>query len=445
VKVQNAWQIFYPTTKIVLRKLANAVNPIIDLSGLQYPEFPHTQMFVYNTKQAFVNDISYNTFTYNASSNTSNTAEPRFSQWGYEASGGLLPTNKYNLNSNGYLVSDVNFSGFYFNSYIFNVPLLPNSNSPEPYYYLAVRNYTPSEKSQVLMRFNLPQRYDFGFVRVRDLSNEWVDLSNNAGVFNPSYYSALSNFEYTFRFSNVNFGYNPTQNIAGSNITSTGFGYFVNLYTRLFNIYSSNVQVINTITSNVNANMLQFIQDYLLYVLPDYAQTRQNFTEAVQFSILWRSALTPTYLKLEDDWGLGYNLGYAKVDTPYATIARAPSFFKILDDYIYLKLNVEYDMNKMDFGGKENLKETTDSTGQINGYNGKLLLNTFGNYAQTIIQNPIYFNPPILRLEKLTFQWFDTAGTLITNTECDWNTAIQFVEDVPKVNLRGKNPVIIPR
>ena len=102
-------------------------------------------------------------------------------------------------------------------------------------------------------------------------------------------------------------------------------------------------------------------------------------------------------------------------------------------------------MNKMDFGGKENLRETTDSTCQINGYNGKLLLNTFGNYAQTIIQNPAYFNPPILRLEKLTFQWFDTAGILITNEECDWNTAIQIVEDVPKVNIRGKNPVIIPQ
>jgi hypothetical protein len=108
-------------------------------------------------------------------------------------------------------------------------------------------------------------------------------------------------------------------------------------------------------------------------------------------------------------------------------------------------MNVAYDMNKMDFGGKENLKETTDSTGQINGYNGKLLLNTFGSYAQTIIQNPVYFNPPILRLEKLTIQWYDTTGALITNTECDWNAAIQFVEDVPKVNLRGKNPVIIPR
>ena len=454
VKVQNAWQIFYPTTKIVLRKLANAVNPIIDLSGLQYPEFPHSQMFVYNTKQAFVNDISNNTYTYNPASNTSNFSNPRGSQWGFEVSGGLLPNNKFNLNSNGYYVSDVQFSGFYFNSYIFNVPLLPNSNSPEPFYYLALRNYTPSEKSQVLMRFNLPQRYDFGFVRIRDLSNEWVDLSNNPGVFNPSYYSALSNFEFAFRFSNVNFGYNPTQNIAGSNITSTGFGYFINLYSRLFSLYNSNVQVINTITNNVNSNIQQFIQDYLVYVLPDYAQTRQNFTEAVQFSILWRSAAPPKYigtgctsiqLNEEDDWGLGYNLGFLRVDTPYATIQRAPTFFKILDDYIYLKMNVEYDMNKMDFGGKENLKETTDSTGQINGYNGKLLLNTFGSYAQTIIQNPVYFNPPILRLEKLTIQWFDITGAIISNTECDWNAAIQLVEEVPKINLRGKNPLIIPR
>lgn len=426
ILVQNAWQIFYPTTKIVLRKLANQVNPITDLSGLKYPEYPHSEMFVYNTKTAFTGDISSN-------------------KWGYETSGGLLPTTPYNLNSNGYLVSDVNFSGYYFNSYIFNVPLLPNAPTAEPYYYLALRSYAPSEKSQVLLRWNMPQRYDFGFVRIRDLSNEPLFSLSNVSLFNPTYFTALSNFDGTFDLSGQNFGYNPTQNIAGSNITSTGFGDFVNQYTKLFNLYTSNVQVLNTITSNVNASLFQFINDYLLYVLPDYARTRENFTSALTFSILWRSALTPLYLKAEDDWGLGYNLGYAKENTPYATIQRAPSFFKILDDYIYLKLNVAYDMNKMDFGGKENLKETTDSTGQVNGYNAKLLLNTFGSYAQTLIQNPVYFNPSVLRLEKLTFQWYDTAGTLITNSECDWNAAIQLVEDVPTVNVKGKNPVIIPR
>jgi hypothetical protein len=431
VLVQNAWQMFYPTIKVVLRKLANAVNPITDLSGLKYPEFPHSEMFVYNTVAAYSNQI-------NSSTN------PR---WGFESSGGLLPTNAYNLNSNGFLVSDVNFSGYYFNSYIFNVPLLPNSNTSEPYYYLALRSYTPSEKSQVLLRFNMPQRYDFGFVRLRDLSNEPIFATasaSNAAQFNPSYYNALLAYNSNFIFSNVNFGYNPSQNIPGSNITSAGFGDFLRQYTTYFNTYTSNVQIINTITSNVNANMLSYINTFLTYILPDYAKTRQNYTESITFSILWRSALTPLYLRAEDDWGLGFNLGYAKRDTNYASIHRAESFFKILDDYIYLRLNPEYDMNRMDFGGKENLRETNEPTGSILGYNAKLLLNTFGNYAQTIIQNPVYFNPPLLKLDKLSFVWFDTAGTAITNAECEWNAAIQIVESMPTVNVLGKNPVIVP-
>ena len=431
VLVQNAWQMFYPTIKVVLRKLANAVNPITDLSGLQYPEYPHSQMFVYNTQASYLNQIN-------------NSFNPK---WGFEASGGLLPTNAYNLNSNGFLVSDVNFSGYYFNSYIFNVPLLPNSNTSEPYYYLAVRSYTPSEKSQVLLRFNMPQRYDFGFVRLRDLSNEPIfataSLSNTA-QFNPSYYNALLGFNSNFVFTNSNFGYNPSQNIPGSNITSAGFGDFLRQYTVFFNTYNSNVQIINTITSNVTTSMQSYINTFLTYVLPDYAKTRQNYIESVTFSILWRSALTPLYLRAEDDWGLGYNLGYAKRDTDYASIHRAESFFKILDDYIYLRLNPEYDMNRMDFGGKENLRETNEPTGSILGYNAKLLLNTFGNYAQTIIQNPVYFNPPLLKLDKLSFVWFDTAGTAITNAECEWNAAIQIVEAMPTVNVLGKNPIIIP-
>jgi hypothetical protein len=242
----------------------------------------------------------------------------------------------------------------------------------------------------------------------------------------------------------VNFGYNPSENIPGSNITSSGFGDFLQQYTAYFNRYNSNVQIINNITNSVTTSMQDYINTYLTYILPDYAKTRQNYTESITFSILWRSSLTPLYLRAEDDWGLGYNLGYAKRDTSYASIHRAESFFKILDDYIYLKLNPEYDMNRMDFGGKENLSQTNEPTGSILGYNAKLLLNTFGNYAQTIIQNPVYFNPPLMRLDKLSFVWYDTAGTAIANAECEWNAAIQIVESMPTVNVVGKNPIIIP-
>lgn len=427
VKVQNAWQIFYPTTRIVLRKIANAVNTITDLTDLDYPEYPHTSIFVYNTLAAFNKDTA--------------------TQWGLESSGGkmsVVGNNSYGLNSNGFLVADSKFSGFYFNSYIFNVPLLPNPPQ-EPYYYLAVRNYSPSEKSQVMLRFNMSQRYDFGFVRLRDLSDEPIMAQSNSDYFNPSYTSALLNFNSKFKLLNVTFGYNATQNFAGSNITSSGFGDFLNQYIGLYNLYYSNVQVLTSITSNVNNSMQNFVTTNFTYILPGYAQTRQNFTDPLTFSILFKSALTPAYANAEDEWGLGWNLGFIKEDTPPATIQRGTSFFKILDDYIYLKLNTEYGMNRLDLGAKEKLSQTTDSQGQISGYNGKLLLNTFGNYAQTIVQNPVFFNPPLLRLDKLSFQWFDYVGNAITNTECEWNTAIQIVEEVPVTNLRGKNPVIIPR
>jgi len=321
--------------------------------------------------------------------------------------------------------------------------LLPNE-AHQPYYYLAVRSYSPSEKSQVLLRFNMPQRYDFGFVRLRDLSNEPVIALSNGGLFNPTYYTALGVFNSNFVLSNYNFGYNATQNIGGSNITSTGFGDFLRQYTSFYTLYSSNVAVINAITNSVNTSIQSFINTNLTYIIPEYAKARQAFTEPITFSILWKSALTPTYLNAEDEWGLGWNLGFTKSDTDYSTIHRADSFFKILDDYIYLKLNPEYDMNRIDFGAKENLSQTMESQGQIRGYNGKLLLNTFGNYAQTIIQNPVYFNPSLLRLDKMSFQWIDTVGVPLVNAECEWNAAIQIVDEVPVSKLHSGNPLIIP-
>jgi hypothetical protein len=341
------------------------------------------------------------------------------------------------------MVSDPKMSGYNFNSYIFNVPLLPNLPQ-QPYYYLAVRSFAPSEKSQTLLRFNMPQRYDYGFVRLRDLSNEPVLALANGALFNPTYYTALGQFNSNFVLSNYNFGYNATQNIAGSNLTTAGFGDFLRQYTSLFNLYNSNVQVINTVTNNVNTSIQSFINTNLTYIIPDYAKTRQAYTQPITFSILWKTALTPTYLAAEDEWGLGWNLGFVKADTPYATIQRADSFFKILDDYIYLKLNPEYDMNRIDFGAKENLSQTMESQGAIRGYNGKLLLNTFGNYAQTIIQNPVYFSPSLLRLDKMSFQWIDTVGIPIVNAECEWNAAIQVVEEVPVSKLQSGNPLIIP-
>ena len=162
-------------------------------------------------------------------------------------------------------------------------------------------------------------------------------------------------------------------------------------------------------------------------------------------SILWKTALSPSYINLSESWGLGWNLGYNKVDTPYDTVQIAQSFYKILDDYIILRLNDEFDVNRVDTTNKENLSATLESTGSTKAYYGKLLLAPFGSYAQTMIMNPISFNPPLGRLDKLSFSWYNNnTGTVIDNSDCEWNAVIQIVENMDIVTITNP-PLVYPQ
>lgn len=87
----------------------------------------------------------------------------------------------------------------------------------------------------------------------------------------------------------------------------------------------------------------------------------------------------------------------------------------------------------MDTGAKENLQISTDTTGSIKAYYGKLLLAGFGSYAQTLISNPITFQIPIPKIDKLTFTWVDNLGQVINNNDCEWNVVIQLVEQMDTV------------
>ena len=97
-------------------------------------------------------------------------------------------------------------------------------------------------------------------------------------------------------------------------------------------------------------------------------------------------------------------------------------------------------MNRMDSSGKEKLSITHDSTGQTNQFAAKLLLANFGSYAQTMVQNPIPFNPVLTSLDRLTFQWVDLANIQIDNLDCEWNAAIQIVEQVTSAALTSTIP-----
>ena len=392
-----AWQVFFPTIKIEMRKLSSASSPILDLTNLTYPEWPHTCMFAYSNYDSFRMDT--------------------FNRWGLEKN---------------FMVSDISFNGFYFNSYLLNVPIQDTSVSSitdsNSYTYVAIRGYLPTESFQTMVRFYMPNRYDFGFITIKDMITELPLTQTEVDKFNPEYSDTLLQFNSNFVFSNKTFGANTTQNLPGSNIASTSFGDFMRQYAMTYSNFSTSAVKLQSIQSTLSFEINEFIVTNMTYILPPSAVSRSRFTDPILFQILWEDYLTPAYNVLDDSWGLGWNLGYAKANTALSTYQVAQSFYKIQDDYIYLKLNREFNINGLDTGSKENYTETREPTGSTKQYYCKLLLTSFGGNATTFVHNPITFNPPLNRITNLHFQWLDSGGNIINNNDCDWSMTVSITE-----------------
>jgi hypothetical protein len=174
--------------------------------------------------------------------------------------------------------------------------------------------------------------------------------------------------------------------------------------------------------------MITFISTQLKYILPQSALLSQTYTSPLLFSILWNSSLLPQYKGLIDNWGLGYNLGFTSMDTPLSVIHKSSSFYKIISDYLYLRLSPEYNINTLDITEKEDLTITRDSTGSIQEYFGKLLLGDFNTYSRTFVSNQVTFNPPVAKLDKLSFEWLTSAGVRLNNNDCEWNASLAITE-----------------
>lgn len=403
----QAWQVFYPVQRIVFHQIAKNFSFLLDLSGRQYPEYPHTAISLYDSSGAFTNDTS--------------------GKWGLES-----PSN--------FLTADYSFSGYYFNAYDYIAPLHDNRASND-FYYMNLRNYSPTEKSQVTLRISAPNKYTFGYVTPIDISGEistalYVNSSRNplyTYYWDDTYIRSITAFNSNFIIDSngKTFGAGVIEGYAGSNISSvTGFGDFYGRMIALYSTYSVKSILASTINMQVKVDVANFVQTDMKYIIPTSALNRQRFTDPLRFSILWKSALKPPYTTLEETWGLGWNLGYTKMDTPYETIQRGASFFKIIDDYIGLRMSPEFDMNRVDTGSKENLAATHEPTGYTKAFYGKLLLANFGNYAQTLISNPIAYLNPIGKLDRLTFQWIDNTGAILNNNDCEWNAVIQITESI---------------
>ena len=210
----------------------------------------------------------------------------------------------------------------------------------------------------------------------------------------------------------------------------------------IYNNYQSNATLLSNITTSVTSNMIVYISTQLSNILPASVYQRQNFTDPIVFSLLWKSGLLPQYAKLTEDWGLGYNLGYLKIDTSFSTYHRATSFYKILEDYIYLRMNPEWQLNRIDTTFREDFNVTRDSTGSVQNFLGKLILNNFNTFSQSFIFNNQSFNPPIGKLETVYFQWADFTGQQIDNNDCEWTATLVITEQVSKATVQSTLPAL---
>jgi hypothetical protein len=339
-------------------------------------------------------------------------------------------------------------SGYNYMSYMDTIDISDNSINS-----IQIRGFVPTVSFVGTVRIVGKNWTDFGKISFNNLITEIADLSNNnvyilpdgrlhndtyriAKRYTSNYTRALLHFNDNFKgtftlgrgFTNPDF--------AGLTVTTNGFGEYISKYIFYNTFIQQQVSGITQAQSGALAAVRAFISANYTGILPPIVLQRNRYTDPLTFSIKFQSALIPPYTTKYDQWGLGWNLGFAKIDTPYSTRHVANTFIRIVDDYIYLNLNEEFDINTIDITQKENLAVSRDTMGQTKRYYGKLLLNSFGSFSQTFVQSPKPFSAPLGKLDRLTLTWVDANDNPIFNDDCEFNMVIEVSEMVDIVDSK---------
>jgi len=323
----------------------------------------------------------------------------------------------------------------------------------------------------VLIRGNLPtvafngtlrimgkNRFDFGWVTIQNLIDE-IDMLLNANIsitadgsisnldyvlkngFTEDYVRCLLKFNSQFIGSYI-FGlnsYNPNNSTYGGlTFILTGFKQFMAQYVALNNKIQQEAEYLASANSSALVGIKQFIKENYIGIIPDMYIDRDKFTDPLAFSIKFLSTLSPANVIAFDKWGLGWNLGFDKIDTSYNTLHHASTFIRIVDDFIYLKLSDEFNINGLDLSCKENLAITRDTVGVEGRYYGKLLLSPFGSFAQTFVQSSKPLANYIPKIDKLEFSFFDSDNNQIFNKDCEFNIVIDITELVDTIDANSR-------
>ena len=443
---------YYWNAKLNYNALDLSYDPATDLSSFGgYPgirgEYQNTFLFAYEYPKS-TNDDLYDVLS-----------EGNW-VWGQEK------------NTN-YTVYD-NASGYNNLSYIHNLTIRSNKS-----YATHVRAYDPITKFTTGVRFIGKNYTDFGALTITELTQEISSLSkykpitdisgsyynsqlisnystlqyntivstnsyyllnNGLGRYNHTYADALINFNNTF-ISNVTFG--KTNTYQGITYNLSSFDQAINSYISLYNTATSTLVLYNNILSTATGQLGQYVVTRYGSILPSSIVTRNRTTDPLPFSFLFSSYTFPPYKSQFDAWGLGYNLGFNKADTPLRVTATSDTFIRIVQSYIYLRLNPELNINTMAVSGKENLADCRESSGQDAKAFSKILLNDFGSFCGTAVTRPKEFNPVLGKYEVITCELTDKYGNTLSSLDCEYDFIIQIdeISNGPKESSSLQGPL----
>ncbi len=446
----TAYQPYFWNTKITFNQLDQKYDPATDLSlfgGLSTikTEYQDTMLFLYSNGTVPKKDIR-DLSTILTDGVTSNVVW----KWGMEC------------NANYVAYDDQ--SGYNFLSYIYNKPVRSGTE-----YAIHVRGYDPIPKFTTGVRFIGKNYTDFGQVSLWEIAQEISTLNlykpiteisssaylypsssaafsssigayqstlstNDAYRYNPSlgnyfsheYADALINFNTTFSTA-VTFGKKVGFN--GFNSTFTGYGHAIQTYVNLYSTIRDFLSLYTNILGAANSNLNDYVQQRYGNILPSSIINRNRITDPLPFQFLFSTMLTEPYKSMYDEWGLGYNLGFNKIDTaPPRTTITSDTFIRIVQDYIYLRLNPEFNLNVMSVSGKEDRAMCQDSAGQDDKYFAKILLNNFGGICRSAVVLPKEFNPVLGKYETISCQLVDKNGQQIDNVDCEYNFVLNITE-----------------